>query len=627
MLDHEIKRSGNFIPCNTGNTTMLNAVTGKVKALTTELLTDNKITSDDRELICGLNANGRMKHSPEFQAKDPHVEPLFKLHKLTENEINDKKIPPLRLVSSARNGPLYRLEKWISPHLTTLSQEYLGDEYVRDTPDLTNHLESLNYDVKCDDYNLFTLDVVQLYPSINPHLCRDAIDDALRTSQKTSDNMKTTLSKMSDLILSNSYVHYDNEDHQIDKGIATGGCTSRQKADIFMKWLFSNHVNPLLPYWDELIKLWKRFIDDILGLWKGPESSFRKFILDLNELTQPFGIKFDGEQFGKEVTFLDINVYFDENNKLQHKLHIKPTDSRRYLNTNSYHDPAVFKSVPLSQIIRVSNRNSVPKNRAEDIEQLKNDLMKSGYTPKQCQLAEHKANLKLNSNTAQQTNKGPAIILSTKYFSATKQLRSLLHNITEDLRTVTGENQLRPILANKRGPNIGDKITKNKELCSEDRLSDLQILFSSEMQQHQNQKCNTKRCKSCCLFVESSTFVEAGGFSHVLPRNLTCKSRNIVYIFQCKLCHNSRGSYVGQTQQPCHKRVNNHRSTFRRNPENSPLAYHSVHDHGGTLKFEDFNLSILEQTDPRNLNKLENYYISKFRCRTLGLNRCDIILH
>ena len=156
------------------------------------------------------------------------------------------------------------------------------------------------------------------------------------------------------------------------------------------------------------------------------------------------------------------------------------------------------------------------------------------YTPKQCQLAEHKANLKLNSNTAQQTNKGPAI-----------RLRSLLHNITEDLRTVTGENQLRPILANKRGPNIGDKITKNKELCSEDRLSDLQILFSSEMQQHQNQKCNTKRCKSCCLFVESSTFVEAGGFSHVLPRNLTCKSRNIVYIFQCKLCHNSRGQTHG----------------------------------------------------------------------------------
>ena len=63
-----------------------------------------------------------MKHSPEYQSVDPHVELLFKIHKMSTDEIRNKTIPPMRLVSAAHNGPLYRLEKWMSPHLTSLSQ-------------------------------------------------------------------------------------------------------------------------------------------------------------------------------------------------------------------------------------------------------------------------------------------------------------------------------------------------------------------------------------------------------------------------------------------------------------------------------------------------------------------------
>ena len=194
------------------------------------------------------------------------------------------------------------------------------------------------------------------------------------------------------------------------------------------------------------------------------------------------------------------------------------------------------------------------------------------------------------------------------------------------MKIVTGDNKLQPILANKRGTNIGDKIIKNKELCNDTRLTDLQILFSTETRQ-QNQRCNARGCKSCRLFVDNPTSVEAGGYSHIIPSTVTCKSRNVIYLAQCQKCKSSQGSYVGQTQQPLHIRMNNHRSTFYNHPENSALAYHSTKKHEGRLTLEDFTLSILCQTNPCDLNKLENFYIMKFRCRTLGLNRCDIVAH
>ena len=88
---------------------------------------------------------------------------------------------------------------------------------------------------------------------------------------------------------------------------------------------------------------------------------------------------------------------------------------------------------------------------------------------------------------------------------------------------------------------------------------------------------------------------------------------------------NVEGSYVGQTQQPFHKRVNNHRHMFHKAPDKSPLAYHSLKAHDGTLNFDDFTFYILHQSKGTNLNRLESMYINKFRCRTLGLNSSNIV--
>ena len=60
-----------------------------------------------------------------------------------------------------------------------------------------------------------------------------------------------------------------------------------------------------------LISLWKRFIDDVLGRWRGTERQFNMFVTELNRLAAPFGIQFADAQIGTRVNFLDVSLYLD----------------------------------------------------------------------------------------------------------------------------------------------------------------------------------------------------------------------------------------------------------------------------------------------------------------------------
>lgn len=81
--------------------------------------------------------------------------------------------------------------------------EYLGEEYLRDTQHLTDNLPQLN---QTSDYNLFSLDVVQLYPSINPDLCKLVIGHALDNTMCLDVSLKTAITEMLDLILDLPYI-------------------------------------------------------------------------------------------------------------------------------------------------------------------------------------------------------------------------------------------------------------------------------------------------------------------------------------------------------------------------------------------------------------------------------------
>ena len=105
---------------------------------------------------------------------------MFKLHKQSQQQIADKEIPPARYVNNSKFGPLYRLEKWMSPYLTDISRAYCKEEFLLDTDQLLTEINDCNEIIKNTPitkrakYYLYTLDVAAL-SSIRPEEVTKAI--------------------------------------------------------------------------------------------------------------------------------------------------------------------------------------------------------------------------------------------------------------------------------------------------------------------------------------------------------------------------------------------------------------------------------------------------------------------
>ena len=301
-----------------------------------------------------------------YQPEPPYAYPLFKIHKLSKTDIDNKKVPPSRLVHASKYGPLYRMEKWCSPFLTKISRAFCKDEFILDTGDLIKSLENLNGSkaIGSENVNLFTLDVEKLYPSIQPELALQAIRDALAMDKTTDRKTKSAIEHFIRLSFENSYVTYRDKCYKSKVGIPTGGSLSRQIADIFLHWILFIKMTPKLSL-IQAVRFWERFIDDCIGVWRGTKRSFINFASQFNIETMKYGIKFptNEAQLGKSVHFLDLFVYLDKNNVMHYCGYTQLTDAKRYLNPNSLHPSLVFNSswlwlIPFSQILRTFRNNS-----------------------------------------------------------------------------------------------------------------------------------------------------------------------------------------------------------------------------------------------------------------------------
>ena len=497
--------------------------------------------------------------------------------------------------------------------MTSASQIYCENEYIQDTPHLTELIKDLNETglPTNEVVNLFTIDVEKLYPSIKPRLAMEALKDMLHKDISLSENIKETIEKSVKFMLEESFVTYDGKVFKAKVGIPTGGCNSRQIADTFLQWLLFQKIKPTIKGW-ELIEFWKRFIDDGIGIWRGTRQEFDEFIKALNEKSKEFGINFPFKemQFGRSVYFLDLTIYLDEENKIHHKLYVKPTDARSYLNPGSFHPSHVFTSIPFSQMIRVINRNTKPESCQEDLNGLKMDLKKSGYNENTLETIQNKAFERIENPSIRTPHNNNIIMFSVDYFEDFKAFKELIKNIEDDINAIFGEMKI--LVAVRKCSSIGNMVVKNKSLCMPVK------------QCVKSQKCGDKRCKICPLMITTDS-VMINGKKLAIPKHLNCKSKEVVYLCICKKCIQNN-AYFGQTVQEEHNRMTGHREKFNiKKYHKSALSMHAYDVHNGELTLEDFNIAVMKKVTPRRLNREEHMFIDKFDTLTRGLNRYQVV--
>ena len=419
-------------------------------------------------------------------------------------------------------------------------------------------------------------------------------------------------------------------------GVPTGGVPSVDVANMsvffVLKQLIYNHPNSNLHRFI-------RFVDDGCGIWKGDEESFFVWFENLRSTsvtTYGLDLTLSVKPVTEFTQFLDIQFKF-YNGILTTDIFRKPTDANRYLSFSSFHPKHTFKSVVFSQGMRyrrVINNNSVLQER---LNELKTFFVGSGYPqtmvesildpipakPRQLVQVHESTESPKQFITPWVVTYGPAYD-ETK--TAAVEVNDLLSRSDTWKNTSTRVIQVVP----RRARNLKDILYRRKALALGGQTPDSTL------------SCNAARCQTCRLVSNNEKLYHNG--THYKTLGGTCKSWNVVYCFQCKICNIM---YVGKTTDPLHVRANGHRSKFYEVLKNSSsfqpgnivtladyddeqiLGAHIVHDHRVTER-NDFNcnyrLFVLCQPQPNNLRISEQFWINKLKTyRPYGLNQNSAI--
>ena len=308
-------------------------------------------------------------------------------------------------------------------------------------------------------------------------------------------------------------------------------------------------------------------------------------------------------QFGDIVTFLDITLYLGENNVIYYRSYTKPTDAKRYLRPQSFHPKNVFKAVPFSQMISTLERNSEELWKEKEMNKMIEDFKKSGYDMNELLRIKVKALEHFNNPTTK--SQSETITFPVHHFEGLNDFRKILRDSERDIQTLIGDTRI--VVAIKKNRSIGNTVVRNKELCTK------QIEL-------ENQKCNAQNCQQCPL-VNTSNTITINDMRVRKQKNLNCKSRNILYLWQCLLCE-EEDSYIGRTIQKSHERTNTHRGCFTEEKwESSALSMHSKSAHAEEFDLKHFRISLLRKVSPQRIRREEFKLIDKYRTRTVGINR------
>ena len=203
----ELEKETKFTKLETSVETKMEQTQQKVKDAVLKHHNLNTISEEDKKRITGINDKGNMVHAPELRPEVSYAYPLYKVHKLSQEQIAAKMVPPARLVHATKGGPLYRLVKFVSPFVTKISRKYCEEEFLLDTQDFISHVNNYNKQTlkkPRKNLQLITLDVAALYPSIRSELVLTALEDALNNDTNYPQEMKNALYEFTDLISSHS---------------------------------------------------------------------------------------------------------------------------------------------------------------------------------------------------------------------------------------------------------------------------------------------------------------------------------------------------------------------------------------------------------------------------------------
>jgi hypothetical protein len=269
-------------------------------------------------------------------------------------------------------------------YVTTPASEFLSkclervvwklDRFIKNSSDVTRALDRLRRSgaIADDPIHLVTGDVESLYPNVD-------IDLAVKIFRQWSHliTMEEPLRKALHLllwaVLKYNVVQFDGRYFLQKRGIAMGTPVAPYLASLYMyeleTYLEDHPASAGMLYW-------KRYIDDIFILYRGPPEALSQFLAGYNKLHRR--IKVNWVRSTASAEFLDLAVYVRDG-LLEYRTHQKVFNRYLYIPRSSFHTKSQLSSWVVGELIRYARTCSRVEDFAIMKEVFRDRLKARGY--------------------------------------------------------------------------------------------------------------------------------------------------------------------------------------------------------------------------------------------------------
>ncbi|XP_055838921.1 uncharacterized protein LOC129906950 [Episyrphus balteatus] len=244
----------------------------------------------------------------------PKLYGLPKIHKPGEK---------MRPIVSNINSPTQKLSRWVHNELTKIG--CIEGFRVNNREELIERTKNLRLN---EGEILVSFDVTALFPSVPIPETIIILREWL-TAKNVPAFKVDMLVEMTEICMNQNIFIFNGEFFKQDEGTAMGNNLSPFIAD------------PLLWHFEEKIKnsrdfprVWLRYVDDIFA-----DSTLEQYPRTLNIINSQFGsVKFTVEvEIERKLPFLDLWLERSSNNSIKFNIYRKPTQTKRYITSDSFH--------------------------------------------------------------------------------------------------------------------------------------------------------------------------------------------------------------------------------------------------------------------------------------------------
>ena len=158
---------------------------------------------------------------------------------------------------------------------------------------------------------LVSLDITNMFGNIP----RTELIESLKRNKYNNNLNGLKYADIIEEIIKQNYCQFNNNFYEQTEGLAMGSPLPPILAEIYMNNFENNILNT--SRYKQNVKLWCRYVDDILLIWNGTDRQLDQFFNETNNINEK--IKFTIEKGNKTINFLDLTIQIDRN-KLKYNI-------------------------------------------------------------------------------------------------------------------------------------------------------------------------------------------------------------------------------------------------------------------------------------------------------------------